>query len=404
MRYAPNYGTNTIKTPHLHRNIFFITIFVAVLNIKKIIMKKFLFLSAIAVIFAACQNKSEYTIHGSVTDDMYEGQKVYLEQWTDSIMNTVDSTTITNGKFEMKGETDSPVLRFVTLGDKDKKVRSLLMIEPGNINVVYDSLFHVSGSGLNDAYNDFNLKQKDLTTKKRSLSDQYNAAMVDQTMTDELDAELTSAYESVDGETRTLNYEFVKSNIDNEIGKYLFMTSSSMFDADQQKEILAKTDDEYKATKNIKRIVDRLEASEAVAVGKQFVDFTMKNPEGEYISLSDFVGKDKYVFIDFWASWCGPCRDEMPNVVKAYDKYKNKGLEIVGVSLDKDEDKWIQGIKDLNMTWPQMSDLKLWESEVVGLYAIQGIPHTVLLDKEGKIIEKNLRGDMLDAKLAELMD
>ena len=404
MRYIIYYRINIIKKPHLYHDKYFITIFAAVLNIKKIIMKKFLFLSAIAVIFAACQNKSEYTIHGSVTDAMYEGQKVYLEQWTDSVMNTVDSTTIANGKFEMKGETDSPVLRFITLGEKDNKVRSLLMIEPGNIKVDYDSLLHISGSGLNDSYNEFNLKQKDLTTKIRSLSDQYNAAMADQTMTEELDAELTSAYESVADEAKVLNYDFVNSNIDNEMGRYLFMTSSGMFDADQQKEILAKTDDEYKATKNIKRIVDHLEASEAVAVGKQYVDFTMKNPEGEYVSLSDFAGKGKYVFVDFWASWCGPCRDEMPNVVKAYNKYKNKGFEIVGVSLDKDEDKWIQGIKDLKMTWPQMSDLKLWESEVVGLYAIQGIPHTLLLDKEGKIIAKDLRGDMLDAKLAELMD
>mgnify|MGYP002738683487 CR=1 FL=1 len=367
-------------------------------------MRKLLLISAIAVVFAACQNKSEYTIHGSVADDMYEGQKVYLEEWTDSIMVAVDSTTIVNGKFEIKGQTDTPVLRFVTLGERDRKERSPLMVEPGTINVVYDSLFHISGSALNDAYTDFILKQKDLTAKIRSLSDQYNAAMVDGTMTDELDAELTSAYESVADEAKELNYEFVKSNIDNEMGKYLFMTSSSMFDVDQQKEILAMTDAEYKSRKNIKRIVDRIEASESVAIGKEFVDFTMKNPEGEYVSLSDYVGNDKYVFVDFWASWCGPCRDEMPNVVNAYNKYKNKGLEIVGVSLDNDKDKWIQGIKDLNMAWPQMSDLKLWDSEVVKLYAIQSIPHTVLLDKEGKIIAKNLRGEMLDAKLAELMN
>ena len=248
------------------------------------------------------------------------------------------------------------------------------------------------------------MKQKDLTIKIRSLSDQYNAAMMDGVMTDSLDSELTSAYEKVADEAKDLNYNFIKNNIDNELGQYIFMTSSGMFDADQQKEILAMTNDEYKSKKNIKRIVDRLEASESVAIGNEFVDFTMKNPEGEYISLSDFAEKGKYVFVDFWASWCGPCRDEMPNVVNAYNKYKNKDFEIVGVSLDKDHDKWIQGIKDLNMAWPQMSDLKLWESSVVELYAIQSIPHTVLLDKEGKIIAKNLRGEMLDAKLAELLN
>lgn len=367
-------------------------------------MKKFLFLSAIAVIFAACQNKSEYTINGSVADPIYEGQQVNLVELEDDAMVTVDSTIIANGKFIIKGSTESSALRFITFGENEKRARSIVMVEPGKINVTYDSVFLISGSPINDAYSNFNLEQEELTSKIRSLSDQYNTAMVDGTMTDELDKELSSAYEKIADEAKALNFDFVKSNIDNELGQYIFLTTSGMFDTEQQKEILALTNEEYKTKKNVKRIVDQLEAMEAVAIGKDFIDFTMKNTEGEYISLSDYAGKDKYVFVDFWASWCGPCRDEMPNVVNAYKKYKNKGFEIVGVSLDKDEDKWIQGIKDLEMTWPQMSDLKLWESEVVGLYAIQSIPHTILLDKDGKIIAKNLRGEELDQKLAELMD
>ena len=367
-------------------------------------MKKFLFLSVIAVVFAACQNKSEYTVHGNITGDDFEGQQVFFEKWTDSIMVSVDSTTIHNGEFTIKGETTSPVLRFLTLGNKDSKVRTLLMVEPGKIDVTYDSTFHISGSKINDAYTEFNTKQTELNTKIRTLSDQYNVAASEGNINETLEEELTSAFNKAADESKAMNYDFIKSNINNELGQYLFMVSSSMFESEQQKEILALTNDEYKSNKNIKRVVDRLDAMEAVAVGNDFIDFTMKNPEGEYVSLSDYAAKGNYLFIDFWASWCGPCRNEMPNVVEAYKKYKNKGLEIVGVSLDKDEDKWIQGIKDLNMTWPQMSDLKLWESEVVGLYAIQSIPHTILLDKEGKIIAKDLRGKMLEEKLAELMD
>lgn len=367
-------------------------------------MRKLLFLSAIAVIFAACQSKSGYTISGEVTDPNYEGQQVVLAAVTDVSMVTVDSTLITNGKFEFKGETDTPVLRFITLGEDANKPRSIVVVEPGKIKIVYDSLFHVSGSPINDAYGDFGLKQIEFADKLRALQTQFNSSVSDETMTEELNAELTASYETLSGEARALNYDFVIANIDNELGQYIFMTRSGMFDSEQQKEILALASEEFKAKDNIKRIVDQLAAEENVAIGKDFIDFTMKNPEGESISLSDYAGKGKYVFVDFWASWCGPCIQEMPNVVNAYNKYKNKGFEVVGVSLDKDEDKWLQGIKDLKMEWPQMSDLKLWESEVVGLYAIQGIPHTILLDKEGKIIAKNLRGEKLDEKLAELMD
>ena len=367
-------------------------------------MKKILFLSAVSILFVACQNKSEYTINGSIADGKYDGQQVYIEQWTDSAMVTVDSTNIVNGKFTIKGKTESPVLRFITLGEKHNNARSMMMVEPGIISVTYDSIFHFSGSAINDKYTEFNLKQRELTNKIRSLSNQYNSAMADGTMSDTLDEELTSAYEKVAEEAKTLNYNFIKENISNELGQYLFMTSSGIFDADQQRDILAMTSEEYKSKKNIKRIVDQLKASEAVAVGKEFIDFTMKTPEGEYVSLSDYAGKGKYTLVDFWASWCGPCRNEMPNVVKAYNKYKTKDFEVVGVSLDQDHDKWIQGIKDLNMAWPQMSDLKLWESQAVDLYAIKGIPHTILLDREGKIIAKDLRGNALDAKLAELLD
>ncbi|MGZ3901382.1 MAG: TlpA family protein disulfide reductase, partial [Bacteroidia bacterium] len=109
--------------------------------------------------------------------------------------------------------------------------------------------------------------------------------------------------------------------------------------------------------------------------------------------------KGKVVLIDFWASWCGPCRREMPNVVKAYSKYKDKGFEIYGVSLDQDKDRWIEAIKKDGITWPQVSDLKYWECEAAKIYGVQGIPFTVLLDKEGKIIAKGLRGAELETAI-----
>ena len=121
------------------------------------------------------------------------------------------------------------------------------------------------------------------------------------------------------------------------------------------------------------------------------------------MKLSDYVGKSKYVLIDFWASWCGPCRAEMPTVVEAYTKFHDKGFEVVGVSLDNEKDAWVKAIAELKMPWPQMSDLKGWESEACAVYHVQAIPANVLVDEQGNIIAKDLRGEDLLNKMGELL-
>lgn len=144
----------------------------------------------------------------------------------------------------------------------------------------------------------------------------------------------------------------------------------------------------------------KIKSMAASVVGAEAPDFTMSDPAGGQISLSDYRGK--VVLIDFWASWCGPCRRENPNVVKVYEKYKDKGFEIIGVSLDKTKSKWLKAIEKDNLTWPHVSDLKGWQNEVAGLYGVRSIPHTVLLDKDGKIIARKLKGHQLDRKLKEI--
>ena len=130
-------------------------------------------------------------------------------------------------------------------------------------------------------------------------------------------------------------------------------------------------------------------------------DITMPDVNGTNLSLSSFKGK--YVLVDFWASWCVPCRAENPNVVAAYNKYKSKNFTILGVSLDKTKDAWVQAIKQDGLTWNHISDLKFWNSEAVALYGFNGIPYNVLLDPTGKIIADNLRGGELETKLAEVL-
>lgn len=148
---------------------------------------------------------------------------------------------------------------------------------------------------------------------------------------------------------------------------------------------------------SIKEVIDR---EKAFMMGGEAPDFSQNTPEGEELNLKDLRGK--VVLVDFWASWCGPCRRENPNVVKLYEKYKDKGFEILGVSLDRDKKRWLQAIEQDNLTWQHVSDLKGWQNAVAKQYGVSSIPYTLLLDKDGKIIGKKLRGSALENKLEEI--
>ncbi len=153
---------------------------------------------------------------------------------------------------------------------------------------------------------------------------------------------------------------------------------------------------------SLDRLKGQLDQAKSFVTGGEAPEIEMKTPEGEMLKLSDLKGQ--VVLIDFWASWCGPCRKENPNVVKVYNKYNEAGFEILGVSLDKTKDKWLKAIAKDGLTWPHVSDLRGWQNKAAQTYGVRSIPHTVLVDREGKIIARNLRGPALERKLAEIFD
>ncbi len=152
-----------------------------------------------------------------------------------------------------------------------------------------------------------------------------------------------------------------------------------------------------------KEITEEDTSTNGIAIGSTYKDFTLRTPEGEEKSLSELMQGHKLTLVDFWASWCGPCRQEMPNVVAVYEEFKPLGLEIIGVSFDNDLESWKSAIEKLNITWPQVSDLNGWDNAAGRLYDVNSIPCTMLINDKGIIVAKDLRGNDLREKIAEFI-
>jgi peroxiredoxin len=197
---------------------------------------------------------------------------------------------------------------------------------------------------------------------------------------------------------------FLKSNPQSPVALYALQQYAGYeIDADKVAPMFASLPEALKSYPSAVAFNERIEIARKTAIGKYAMDFTQADTAGHPVSLSSFKGK--YVLVDFWASWCGPCRKENPNVVKTFNKYKDKNFTVLGVSLDRPngKDKWLKAIHDDNLTWTQVSDLKFWDNDVAKQYGIRAIPQNYLLDPEGKIIAKNIRGEELEKKLAEVM-
>jgi len=362
---------------------------------KKII----LFVGIVACIFTACKDKNAYTLTGTFASNEQNGKTVYLRQ-LDSLfrkIDAIDSTKVENGKFVFNGiAKKAPVAQFVSVNASSEPVA--FIVEKGKITIDFDSTLNatIKGTVMNDQYQQFLNKETDLFEKMDSIQKVGS-------VTQEQFQEVDKASKQLVDEFYKMSSDFLKLYMTTPAGQYFFLHNLFNLNESQQKELISLATPDFQQLEGIQQIKKRIETKEATAVGKQFTDVKGFNLDGKEVSLSDYVGKGKIVLVDFWASWCGPCRRAMPEIVEIYQKFKNKGFEIVGISLDAKKDDWKQAVKDLNITWPQISNLKGWEEDCAVAYGVDAIPHVLLIDKDGKIIERNISEEALGFKLQELL-
>lgn len=363
-------------------------------------MKKLTYVLA-ATLLAACNSGNNgYTITGTV-EGANDGDMVYLQGVEGRQLVKLDSAVIKNGTFTFTGKQDTAVNRYLTYkNNEDNGMAMDFFLENGKIAIqLTKDSDAATGTPNNDAYQEIRTQLNSLMKQMETLY----SALSDTTLTDKQREAKGKEIEGLQEKMIGVAKDGIAKNITNPVGIHLLKQNYYYMDVNELDPLMPQIPAMYDQDERIVQIKANVKQMKATAVGQKFTDFEMQTPEGEKVKLSDYVGKGKVVLVDFWASWCGPCRREMPNLVDLYAKYKNKNFEIVGVSLDQSGEAWKNAIKQLNISWPQMSDLKYWDCEGAKLYAVSSIPHTVLIDKDGTILARGLAGEALQEKLAEVI-
>jgi peroxiredoxin len=351
----------------------------------------------------SCKNEttgSKFNIQGHVKG--LSGSKIYLKKYTGSGYSTIDSAIVADGKFCFTGSVNLPELYRIALANSDQYIP--VFVENANISIQanidkIDSAT-VSGSASHDLLKHFWASLDSIDNAAKPLYDAYNSAK--KTSDSKKIAVLEERIDSVSKIQNIYIKDFIKSHKSSIVSVFvLYKYLSVELEFGELVSLSNSLDTVLRKSVYTGFLKDQIEIMKKTQVGMPAIDFVLSDTSGTELRLSSLYGK--YILIDFWASWCSSCRQENPNVVAAFKKFKSKGFTVLGVSFDTKRANWTKAIRDDKLEWNHVSDLQGWNNAVGKLYGIRAIPSNLLLDTKGMIIAKNLRGHELQKKLAALL-
>lgn len=371
-------------------------------------MRKIAIVLIAALTVISCK-KEGYEITGTA-NGVDNGKNVYLEAQSETGPVALDTAVVENGKFKFDGKLkDGLELAFVRIETLNGSLP--IILENGDIAIEFNKdtiqKSKIGGTKNNDKFQSYNDKSNVIFKKMMKFQEENQQKMMQaqQTQDTATASALMKEYNKFQEELNEQSKSFINSNPDAFISSLLlenFLMRNSIT-LDEAKKFYGKLDKSLLETKSGKNITKMMDAMNSANVGNTAPEFSAPSPDGKTISLKESLGK--VTLIDFWASWCGPCRKENPNVVAMYNELHDKGFNIIGVSLDNPggDQAWKDAIAKDGLTWNQVSNLKGWKDPIAEQYNVKSIPATFLLDASGKIIAKDLRGEELKAKVKELL-